>query len=94
MTLKMRSKSPKPNQLLSKFGGIPSTGSRDLGTRICHINSPVNSKMRSKSPKRNLLLRLSQLYIQANVVEFHQLVQEICWYKNLSRQRQHQWDPH
>ena len=34
------------------FGGVPSTGSRDIVvTRICHLNPPLNLKMRSRLPK-------------------------------------------
>ena len=49
--LEIRSKSPKRDQLklvpiiyLGKFGGIPSTGSKDiLGTRICHTNANADA---------------------------------------------------
>ena len=50
-----------------------------MGKRICHLNSPVTSKMMSRSPKPNQLLSFSKLCIQANLVEVHQLVQEISW---------------
>ena len=102
MTLKMRSRSPKSNQLLSLSQWFIQENLVEfhelvyeilwvqefvtLGTRICHLNPPMTLKMRSRSPKPNQLLSLSQWYIQANLMEFHQLVQEISWvYKKLSR---------
>ena len=52
VTLKRRSRSPKPNQVLSfvqiiypgKYGGVQSTGSRDVvGTRIFHVNADTDA---------------------------------------------------
>ena len=59
VTLKMRSTSPKPNQLLicpGKFGGIPLIGSRDIvGTRICHADTDTNANGNNMETNISLL---------------------------------------
>ena len=87
VTLKMRSRSPKSNQLLNLSQWYIHASLVKFHPLVQEIlciqeiftpfNPPVTLKMRSRSPKSNQLLNLSQWYIHASLVKFHPLVQEI-----------------
>ena len=66
---------------LCKFGGNQDIGSLDFSFLVkFHISkSSFDLENEVKVTKTNQLLSLAKRYIQTNLVELHQLVQEILW---------------
>ena len=87
VTFKIRSRSPKPIQLviMSKCY-IPANLVKihqQVHEILCSLRPAVTLKNRSRSPKPNQLFNMSQCYIHANLVEICQPVHEI-WCKQES----------
>ena len=95
VTLRMRSRSSKSNQLLGlshwyihtslvTFCPICSKANKKLLCRCQHskfisLRPPVTFKMGSKSPKLNQPFGLSQWCTHTILVNFHTMIQEIWW---------------